>query len=324
MARTVISPGGETVELVGDEQFLRRYNLAPRTLNDMWANRVPLLSTLWVSPAFVDKTGRATFKVAEAIAALTDVRPNPLSLNALMNKGGPISQCVDRTIRGKRCFEIRLVRLPQSWYDRLERANLKPTAAPKPSRALDGVPEPSPVDAAEAGADAETGVYGRPVVVDETERVELRLGADGAAQTTTESPLPPKWEPAPMELQISQVVAMQLLTAVVEIVSSGKAPDHAPRIAQLEADLREVEQRLGAQYDETKRLRRKLGEAADVISAKQVEVDGLRRRLRIAEHNLGVAGSADVNRLVTEQVREELAKIMRSAPGDVHARNGQR
>lgn len=290
--RQVTSPGGDDVTLLPD--FTERGQL-----NFGWANtRRPVLAALWKHGEIVDnKSGRATL----ALHALAQ----PLGYNADVTALAPMlknvvmERCITRVQRGKRTYSIKLTALPETWYERLR------DEFPIPPQAdLDLTDEPAPVVESLNGHSA---VAVADAVVDQL------MSTDDDFMIGYDEP----WQPAPIELNIAGVVAMQMLTRVVEIISTGVAPSHgeAQHLARVETDLREVEHRLSLRLEENTSLRRKYALLGEELRAVKLERDGLRQRLRIAEHNLQVAGSADVQRQVTEQVRQELAKIMTAKPG---------
>ena len=57
-----------------------------------------------------------------------------------------------------------------------------------------------------------------------------------------------------------------------------------------------------------------LAQRVDELSAVKYERDGLRTRLRSAEHNLKVATTGDTQRIIDAEVRKALDKLMRQAP----------
>lgn len=287
--RTVTSPGGDDIQVLPDSAFTER-----AAISMMWASRLPVLAALWTHGEFTDEiSGRATRKVQE-VATEFGYRGQPSALNAMVTHPS-LARCITRRMNGKRCYSVKLVALPQTWLDRLVDQFPVPPQADLPT-------EHDRIERSQATTDVTSALLNGSAVND-----DFMVGY--------EEP----WEPAPMELNIAGVVAMQMLTRVVEIISTGTAPSHgeAQELARLQTDLREVEHRLHLRLEENSSLRRKLSLAGDELSAVKLERDGLRQRLRIAEHNLQVAGSADVQRQVTEQVRQELAKIMTAKPGPV-------
>lgn len=140
------------------------------------------------------------------------------------------------------------------------------------------------------------------------------------------TPLP---EPAPVELddvtpqvvevEIANAVATALLSQVATIISTGNG--HAPDLAHAQAEIVALTERLGSQTTYVETLRRQARDAADQIQALMHERDGLRARLRTAEHNLKAATSADAQKIIDAEVHRQVDIMMRQAPGRGHEKD---
>jgi hypothetical protein len=309
MSRTVTTPGGDVVEIIRDTDFeeLARPEGAVSRLSPLftaWANRKPVYGALWLHGPYLDPAGSAAahlYKDATALGYKADL----YALGPLM-RANASALCITRDVKGKRCTRIQLTALPQTWVDRLAAEFPGPKVEPEPIPAEE--PQPALEDRQEAAAVEER----LGLVVEEEEQPHLRLTTPHPAQAGLDD-----WQPRPLELNIAQTVAMKLLDEVVKVIASGQAPTHQDfqRFNKLEGDLREVEHNLSMRLDENRSLRNKVSVLGDELRARKMEVDGLRQRLRIAEHNLQIAGSADTNRLVTQQVQAELERLMKAKPG---------
>jgi chromosome segregation ATPase len=113
-------------------------------------------------------------------------------------------------------------------------------------------------------------------------------------------------------LDVAKAVALSLLEQVVDIVS-GKRSDGI-ELGRLQSELAAASQRLGDQVEDSAKLRRRLRETEDELVATKRERDGLRQRLRAAEHNLSVATGADVRRVIDAEVHKRVAQVMREVP----------
>lgn len=283
--RFLTSPAGDKIEIISDDEMAERLGAGPVALRQLlkWSPvRPPILRALWNHGAYEDRqSGRATGMLA-ADAGLAGAQVTPVLASPAMEP------CLERELNGRRTYWIRLVALPEKWLQFVE----PPAVADEEPAA----PEPADI---EAGS------------VDSEE-----LEAPGSDQLDAE-PGEAGSDPAPA-LEVSHAVALSLLTQVVEIITAGRGDAH--ELSRMRLDVVDLSERLGGQVSESDKLRRQLRETGDELLALRQERDGLRQRLRIAEHNLTVATSGDVQRVIDTEVRKRLDTMMRQAPGDVRAR----
>lgn len=300
--RTITSPGGDELTVYDDDDFadvLGFASLRQRGQMMQWSTlRRHVLGALFYGGPMLDPvSGRAATKLLDrAIERGLPADTNRFATTSLMQSPA-MSLCIERETRGtaRRTFAVQLVALPESWYRKL----------------LD---DSSPDDALPTSAELGGG------------------SSDEAGGSTTEldEPFPPRSvepvvpEPDPdpprpiLEIEIAHSVATAMLTQVVEIISAGTSD--SPLLPALRAEITELEDRLGHQVGYADKLRRQLRDAGDEIVALKHERDGLRQRLRSAEHNLKVATSADAQRIIDVEVRRQLDRMMRQAPNGQHAK----
>lgn len=310
--RTVTTPVGDELRVYSDADLLTLYGDG-RPINAValmmsWAPRRdsprgPALLALWHEGAVEDrKSGRAAMLLHERAVRYglaADIRP--AAVTTAMSQGAFGELFVERETKGKRTYAIRLVAIAERWLPYLERP-IEPapaTTSAEPTGSDDDTtatvtPEPEP-EGRTGGATCERG----------------GVSADVAA-------LAPAAAPSSVEFELTNAVATALLTQVVEIISTGAGA--GPQLGRLQLDVEALEARLGTQVAYVDKLRRQLREAGDEITALRFERDGLRTRLRKAEHNLTVAMSADAQRIIDAEVQRQLDKIMRQAPNGEHSK----
>ena len=300
-SRVVNSPAGEPIRIIADEDWEQ---LVGHTVAKPYKSKLNLLRSLWHEGGVADPDGRAT-AVLHARALQYGYAGRPVAITGLFKD--PLNTAtVERRINGKRCYSIKLVALPEHWLERMEQLDL-------------------------ADPDIHVESFGEPVPVDSETFLPLHAvpepsQADRDAAALMESVLlPPEMrapepepEPAlePSTLELAPAVAMAMLTQVVEIIAAGGTPEAAQqRITMLQADLADSADKLARRLSENDSLRRQMRLLIDEVGALKHERDGLRRELRITQHNLEKATSADTERYVRERVQQELAKIMSVKPG---------
>jgi hypothetical protein len=260
------------VEIIPDDVWLDTLGVSAHEGLVLTPVRRRVIETLNRHGPFVSESGQATALLADAAhlnntsRALTGTLRNPT-----------MALAVDRELRGKRCFRIELVAVPQRWAHLLTNGATAEVDTPEP---VEPDPEPEPEPEAEAPTPAE------PVDVDA------------------------------LRLDIAATVANALLTRVVEIVSTPDADKQAVlERDQARTERDDARNRLAALLDDNTRLRRERANLGDELVAVKHERDGLRQRLRQAEANIErmtkPAGYAGV---VNDLVQTELAKVMRATP----------
>lgn len=97
---TVTTAAGEQVDVVDAD------------MDAMWSTIRPLVTALWDEGAFVDPSGLATRLWWEA-ACRRGYTSRPPAINHMFQAG--LGFFVKRQITGKRCFEVKLVRISKVW-----------------------------------------------------------------------------------------------------------------------------------------------------------------------------------------------------------------
>lgn len=311
--RIVTTPTGDELPVYSDADLLTLYGdgRSPNALSLMtsWhprphSPRAPALLALWHEGAAEDRSGRAALVLRDRATRYglgADVEPSVVTTS--IGQGAIGELFVERVTNAKRTYSIRLVAVAERWLPYLE-PRTKVGSAPATTDAdLTGTeddaaatapPEPEP-EGRTGGATCEHGDVSADVAV-----------------------LAPAGTHSPVEFELTNAVATALLTQVIEIIATGAGA--GPQLGRLQLDVEALEARLGTQVAYVDKLRRDLREAGDEITALRFERDGLRTRLRKAEHNLTVAMSADAQRIIDAEVTRQLDKLMRQAPNGEHSK----
>lgn len=249
--------------------------------------KLAVLRALYEQGPVENASGRAMGILYERARAY-GYNANPRALAALLADPANALAFKRRT-KGKRTFRIELGLVPETWFDKMK-------SEPEPVAS-----EPEP----ELEPASSNGTIDLVVEPSAEEAVELM---EQVIMPATES------EPVgelPAELQVASAVAMELLTRVVEIVSTGGTDEAAMRLRRERDDARH---RLAEQTDLSERRRRQLREVGDELHAVKEERNGLRNRLRLTEENLRKATSNAANATVMDLARKELDKVIRQVP----------
>jgi regulator of replication initiation timing len=288
--KTAMTPAGDEIQIIPDADWLATTGDAPQALRQM-SSRLPVLGALWTHGPFKDDSGRATADF-HRVAKQLGYKGGTSSINGIINKTTMVP-AIERKLNGKRCYEIRLAALPDSWFHKLD-GKWPHMNGTKPEKVL-------------TDADIQTTITALP---------------DDDVRHDVDMPLPdlppadeaiPEYAP-PIDLHVASSVAMAMLTQVVEIISAGSPADTDRRVKQLKTDFDDVAQKLHKRLEENDSMRKSIRSLGEEVMALRVERDGLRQRLRMTEANLERATSADTQRFINEQVQAELAKIMQAKP----------
>jgi regulator of replication initiation timing len=310
MTHYVESPAGQRLEVYSDDDLLALLGSDERPVNAValltsWqprrnSARGPALTALWVDGPAVDRpTGRAALVLRDrALRYGLGADVSPAQVTATLSQGA-FDLFVERDTNGKRTYEVRLIAVAERWLPYLSRIesaaptrDADPTGTDDAASPAASVPEPA--------ADAIPGGD---------------VSANGHSSDSAVAAVPDR---QPVEVELTNAVATALLTQVVEIISTGKSA--APELGRLRLDVEALEERLGVQVEYVSSLRKSIREAGDEIAALKVERDGLRQRLRAAEHNLKVATGADAQRIIDAEVRRQLDHMMRRPPAGAHSK----
>lgn len=286
--RTVRSPGGDEVTIYTDSEWLTKTGLPKHALMAT-TSRIAILTALWEHGQFTDKSGRASRPVIEA-AQRHGYKPTEAGAYLSVINAPVFAPCIRREMNGKRTFKVQLVALPESWLAQMPKINGTKVHPAVPER-----------DATEEGTGAGS------------------VQGEALLPPPPTDPVPatePVEEPA-LEIQVANAVATALLTQVIEILSAKPADVVGPQMLELQKDLAVAQSRLAQRLEENEKLRRVLRQTQDELAAAHYERDGLRQRLRAAEHNLEQAMKGDRNQVVMAEVHREIDKMMRAKPGTV-------
>ena len=317
--RTVTTPVGDELRVYSDADLMTLYPDSPTnklSLLTSWSPRrdsprAPALLALWHEGAAVDRQGGRAADVLRKRALRYGLGAGifPAQVTTAISQGVIGGLCIERETKGKRTYAIRLVAIAERWLPYLERAPAFAPPAGADATGTDDVttatvtPEPEP-EGRTGGATGEPDG----VSADDVGLAPALVAARNALVHGR----------SPVEFELTSAVATALLTTVVEIISTGA--DAGPQLGRLRLDVAALEERLGTQVAYVDKLRRQVRDAGDEIAALRVERDGLRKRLREAEHNLSVAMSADAQRIIDAEVQRQLDRIMRQAPNGEHSK----
>jgi len=299
--RTVQSPAGETIEIVSDEDWQALTALPIQTIS-LWQPRRPILGALWTHGEFTDSSGQASTRLLEYARTLgyeTGATKRPgTQAGALsgMLRGAVFQPAVEREIRGKRCFSVKLVAMPEAWFKRLDAEWPHVNGATPATATAAPIAEPSQGDREAAETVAS-------IIMPKIDEPELFIPYQ---------PEPVADYAPPAYLDVASSVAMAMLTQVVEIISAGS--QDIGKVRRLQADLTQASDLLAKRLEENAAMRKSIRDLGEEVAALRYERDGLLKRLRATEANLEHATNPDMMRIVNERVQAELAKVMRAAP----------
>jgi hypothetical protein len=233
----------------------------------------------------------------------------------------------------KRTYQIKLVAMPQSWYDKMqddeaEREKAKRAADREADRKRlaqleqERDAEKADREAAELVARAVMPLTDADIATESLIAAESMNGTDTAHDAEfddimrdmqLDAPTTYDMEP-PLEIAIASQVAMSMLTTVVEIISAGTGAAVDEKVQSLTGDLNDALAKLSTRLEENDRYRRQLRQAGDEIQALRYERDGLRSRLRATEANLTAALKGDAVQAINGEIQRRVESIMRVAP----------
>jgi hypothetical protein len=284
-SRTVVSPAGESIEIVPDAQWRElTEDIAGRSIRAWYGTKPYVIRYLWEHGKVTSDSGAATGVLYRGV---TEVFPHVSSkLSALSHflKESANSLAFQRHVVGRRNYLVQLVRMPEMWYEKLQR-DIEMTFTAIPVQLNGGpVPEPS-----------------APVI--EPDEIEY-IPSDEPKGFTEDSP--------PLDIEMAQQVAMSLLTTVMEIISAGQTPP--VEMQRLRNELAHSQTTLASRLEDNERFRRQLREVADELLAVKHERDGLRQQLRRAESNLSAALKGESVHAINAEINKRIDHIMREAP----------
>jgi hypothetical protein len=305
-SHVVKSPTGAEIEIVSDDDWALTAGVGIRSLA-MWARSKPLvIRELWEHGPVTDKSGRATAVLLERIREHYPDTVYELSagtgVHALLSDATNAA-AFHRRVQGKRTYEIKLIALPEIWYEKLRwdigtRGGMY-TATPvtngtKPDPVEVFIPSESDRQAAETVATL--------VLPEELPPLDI----------VEESPAMP--EPV-LDIDISRQVAMDMLTLCVEIIAAGKSDGvNVAELQKLRNELVHSQGLLSERLGENDRLRKQVRDLGEELRSTKFERDGLRQRLRATETNLSAALKGETAHAVTTEVMKRVDRIMREPP----------
>jgi len=277
---TITTPGGDLIEVVSDEDFIEVYDVN-RIDFRIWRPKAPLLEALWHEGIVEDrKSGRATALLWQRAKRYgSDV--SQVSVGQMLRESF-MSGAVERDLNGKRTYRIQLVRLPQTYVNRLQSTESKAVK-----------PDPKWVERADYLDPSTLRSFGGPPAQEPTKE----------AEPVAAHPVPEAAPASDVIEDAAAAVARELLAEVVRIVTKRPEPVEAG----------ELKERLANSLTYTEKLRRELRETGDELHAVKEERDALRRRLAVAEANIDKA-LGDSRRFVDEEVRKQMDRIMSAKP----------
>jgi hypothetical protein len=328
ISRHAVSPAGDRIDILSDEEWLKRTKGSAKGLRVWYSGAKPLvIADLWRNgPVADEKSGRAAKLLWDRMRETFGddaITTNPGSFSTFARDPNNAPAFENVTV-SKRTYQIKLVALPQCWYDHLEqdeseRAKAK-RAADRAAEKLER--ERLDREAAETVANAVMPLTDADIATESLVAAESRNGTDTAHDAEfddimrdmqLDAPTVFDIEP-PLEIAMASQVAMSLLTTVVEIISAGTGAQVDEKVRALQSDLNDVMGKLSARLEDNDRMRRQLRQAGDEIQALRYERDGLRSRLRATEANLTAALKGDAVQAINGEIQRRVESIMRVAP----------
>lgn len=299
---------GEVVAVVPDAEYaaaMGRPLEARSTANagsvlTLQSARKLVLRTLWEHGPFEDRTGGRATALLHAAMVERGNRSKSTALSGVLLDAGP---AIDRTTNGKRTYRIAFGLVPEHWAAYL-------LALPAPAVVEPPAVTPEQADRAEAfAAEERAGLAAEPA----TEPVEALEPEPATVAPEPEEEAPNGLAPT---LEVAGIVAMELLTRVIEIVSTGTAPDRASHRLREERDDARTRLAEALAYGETlrgsiRRMERERDVLGSEVTAMRRERDGLRSRLRDTEANLTAALRGDAAAYVNGEVSKAIDRVMR-------------
>ena len=300
--RTVRSPAGEIIEVMGDAEWVKLTGVSERGLN-LWnaGSKRFIVAALWEHGVFSNSSGRAISDMLDWIYETYGVEARGGSITTMIRDPINVPAFKRVTPHVKRTHSIQLIALPEIWYSKLmdtlaieiQHGRVLEILAPEPQ------PEPIP-DEIETPTDQEWANL--------TSALELD------APTIYDS------EPV-INLDIASSVAMSLLTHVVEIIHAGSPEATDARVRQLKTEFDDVAEKLSKRLEENNVMRRQLRQAGDDLQALRIERDGLRSRLRSTENNLSEILRGDQAKLIDAEVSKRIERFMNAKPESKHVKD---
>jgi hypothetical protein len=330
--RHAVSPAGDRIEIVSDEEWLKRTGGSLRGLRVWYAGAKPFVfAELWRNgPVTDEKSGRAAKLLWDRMRETFGddaITTNPGSFSTFARDPNNAPAFENVTV-AKRTYLIKLVAMPQCWYDHLEkdeseRARAK-RAADRANEKLDRERldrEAAELVASEVMPLTDSDIATESLIAAESlngTHAETDAAHDDAFDNIMrdiqlDAPTVYDMEP-PLEIAIASQVAMSMLTTVVEIISAGTGAAVDEKVQSLTGDLNDALGKLSARLEENDRYRRQLRQAGDEIQALRYERDGLRSRLRATEANLTAALKGDAVQAINGEIQRRVESIMRVAP----------
>jgi regulator of replication initiation timing len=303
----VETPAGESIEVLDDRQWLELTGADEGSLRQF----SPLNRKIWVLRAlfehgeFTSQSGRATGILDEWCATNYPNYPGEsraVSSVTMLFAGDMMVPVAEREIRGKRCFSIKLLALPRSWFMKMSKLIAEQPLGPTPDQ-TEAIAAEQRIDVPVEQPVEESGE-----TITDQDIQQLLDSVPGVDAPTIFEEMPP------LELSIATQVAMSLLTTVVEIITAGSGAVMDDKMRKLQTDFREVSERLSQRLTENDSLSRQLRTAGDEIRALRHERDGLRSRLRATEANLTAALKGDAINAINGEIQRRVDSIMRVAP----------
>lgn len=318
-SKTVTSPAGDKIEIVPDADWIILTGTTEKSLR-VWnagAKRY-IIAALWNGGEVADpKSGRATLMLWDRMreAFGSDIKIGKSTAFSGWATDALNEPSIERKTNGKRTQLIKLIALPETWYDflRKDEADRERDKRARESAERKAERERQRKEAEANAVEAEVVATETPspdledrVTDDDFENIIRDMQLD--APTVYDDPQPV------LEISIASQVAMSLLTTVVEIISAGSASSVDEKVRKLQGDLADAMNKLASRLEDNDRLRRQLRQAGDEITALRHERDGLRSRLRATEANLTAALKGDAVQAINGEIQRRMESIMRVSP----------
>lgn len=291
-SRKVTSPVGEEIEIVTDRDWALTAGVNVQSLVLWEGSKQFAVRELWEYGPVIDASGFSSSVLYDRITthySSVDLRFTQGMFAAMMKR--PVNLAAfDRITAGKRTYRIDLIALPERWYGKL-----------MDDIASESLYPATPLnDTAPAIDTPELMVPNKEISAEQFEAIIMPE---------------PDIEPEPvLDIEISRQVAMQLLTTVVEIISTGNATDANQEVRRIQNELTHSQGLLAQRLEENERFRKQLRDTGDELHSVKSERDGLRQRLRQTEANLSAALRGETSQVVATEVMKQVNSFLRETP----------
>lgn len=282
--RTVRSPAGQSVEVVPDQEWADLTGNSVLAVRRNYTTKMAVFRVLWEKGTVRSPSGQATEALRVAARPYGWSGRTTAGITSMLNESIN-APAVKRAINGRRCMAITLEALPEYWH------NIITTVAPPRGVQPAAPPRPHP------------------------EVPAPEVPARGIGRVLVEpDPAPSASTNGTVDVDVASAVAASLLAQVVAMVNTPPAAVDRSEVDRVTAELNTAQQRVAHLLADNESLRTRYREQGETLRDTVAERDGLRKRLRMAEHNVDAVLNGPNRGAVADAINRELAKVMEARP----------